>query len=49
MVLKLCNVAEIYSVSQIWADSEQKDENLFISQHSRKPLVIGFAYTVTPH
>jgi hypothetical protein len=27
---------------------EQKVENIFVSQHSRKPIVIGFAFTVAP-
>ena len=30
MELKLCNVDEIYPVSRIWADSEQKDEDIFV-------------------
>jgi hypothetical protein len=37
LMMKLCNVAGIYSVSRIWADSEQKDEYIFVSQHSSKP------------
>ena len=31
------------------ADSEQKDQDLSVSQHSRKPHVIGFASTVAPN
>jgi len=39
LMMKLTIKAHLYSSAQTKADSEQNDEFIFVSQHSRKPHV----------
>jgi hypothetical protein len=37
LMMKITTNAHLYSSAQTKADSEQNDENMFVSQHSSKP------------
>jgi hypothetical protein len=39
--MKITTKAHLYSSAQTKADSEQNDENIFVSQHSSKPHGVG--------
>jgi hypothetical protein len=39
LMMKITTKAHLYSSAQTKADSEQNDENMFLSQHSSKPNV----------
>jgi len=39
LMMKITTKAQLYSSARTKADSEQNDENMFVSQHSSKPNV----------
>jgi hypothetical protein len=39
LMMKITTKAHIYSSAETKGDSEQNDENIFVSQHSSKPNV----------
>jgi len=40
LMMKITTKAHLYSSARTKADSEQNDENTFVSQHSSKPNVV---------
>jgi hypothetical protein len=44
LMMKITTKAHLYSSAQTKADSEQNDENIFVSQHSSKPNVGGSCF-----
>jgi hypothetical protein len=46
LVLKLCNVAGIYSVSRIWADSDKKMRIYSSASIAENPLLAVRAFTL---
>ena len=47
LMMKITTKAHLYSSARTKADSEQNDENMFVSQHSSKPSVARLCF-VTP-
>jgi len=47
LMMKITTKAHLYSSVRTKADSEQNDENMFVSQHSSKPNVVCRFFT--PH
>jgi hypothetical protein len=43
-MMKITTKAHLYSSARTKADSDQNDENMFVSQHSSKPNVSGSAF-----
>ena len=46
LMMKITTKAQLYSSAQTKADSEQNDENMFVCQHSSKPLVVCSCFCV---
>src|SRR5688572_26106263 len=47
LMMKLTTKVHLYSSARAKADSEQKDKNIFVSQHSSKPNVTSSCSSVS--